>query len=77
MSHTMPESRYYKNALVFNSRSMILVEHTDLQLKPNDITAYCVWSVIESQSPISISLVSFQRNVIIYFSRSLLDVVLP
>ena len=26
-------------------------------------TAYCMWSVIKSQSPISISLVSFQRNV--------------
>ena len=26
-------------------------------------TAYCIWSVIQSQSPISISLVSFQRNV--------------
>jgi len=25
-------------------------------------TAYCIWSVIESQSPISIFLVSFQRN---------------
>jgi len=25
--------------------------------------AYCVWSVIQSQSPISISLVSFQRHV--------------
>jgi len=27
-------------------------------------TAYCIWSVIWSQSPISISLVSFQRNVV-------------
>ena len=27
------------------------------------ITAYCIWSVIESQFPISISLVSFQGNV--------------
>jgi len=27
-------------------------------------TAYCIWSVILSQSPISISHVSFQRNVV-------------
>jgi len=27
-------------------------------------TAYCIWSVIQSQSPISISLVFFQRNVV-------------
>ena len=27
-------------------------------------TAYCIWSVVESQSQISISLVSFQRNVV-------------
>ena len=27
-------------------------------------TAYCIWCVIQSQSPISISLVSFQRNVV-------------
>ena len=26
-------------------------------------TPYCIWSVIQSQSPILISLVSFQRNV--------------
>ena len=27
-------------------------------------TAYCIWSLIDSQSPISISLVSYQRNVV-------------
>ena len=29
-----------------------------------DSTPSCIWSVIEFQSPISISLVSFQRNVV-------------
>jgi len=27
-------------------------------------TGYCIWRVIESQSPHSIALVSFQRNVV-------------
>ena len=34
-----------------------------IHIIPHIGTAYCIWIVIESQSPISISLVSFQRNV--------------
>jgi len=51
-----------------------VVSHTQMSEMRNEIcrtqmnyvshvTAYCIWSVIESQSPISISLVSFQRTV--------------
>ena len=29
-----------------------------------ELYVYCIWRVIQSQSPISISLVSFQRNVV-------------
>jgi len=39
-------------------------------------TACCIWSVISSQSPISISLVSFQRNVAKKTSRTRLSIVI-
>jgi len=35
----------------------------DLRNAPTS-TAYCIWSVIQSQFPLAISLVSFQRNVV-------------
>jgi len=39
-------------------------------------TAYCIWSVIYSQSRISISLVSFQRNLVkeTWRTRSLIEI---
>ena len=47
----------------FNQILQSRVRESHVTVRESYITAYCMWSVIQSQSPISISLVSFQRNV--------------
>ena len=49
---------------------IIVINLRDYPLVLTEETAYCIWSVIWSQSPISISLVSFQRNLV-SFQRNL------
>jgi len=44
--------------------SVIHLEYHSIEVSSVCSTAYCIWSVIKFRSPISIFLVSFQRNVI-------------
>ena len=53
---------YYRRQRHLLSRQRALYVYKDL-IFPQGFTAYCIWSVIYFQSPISIFLVSFQRNV--------------
>ena len=41
-----------------------IITHENIILDAMIITAYCIWSVIQFNSPISIWLVLFQRNVV-------------
>jgi len=60
----------YMTPLIPFSTTHKTPEHAAIQHYLWTCTAYCIWSVIHSQSPISISSVSFQQNVANETSRT-------
>ena len=47
----------------FNQILQSQVRESYVTVRESYVTAYCIWSVLQSESPISISLVSRHQNV--------------